>query len=82
MNFPFSAPHTRRRILATAVLAMAGVTAAVTALPAAAQDASKKQLTIGGTAGSNIDQLQYGIVPILQKKGYKLYSVNCKYGEY
>jgi ABC-type metal ion transport system substrate-binding protein len=32
----------------------------------------QKQLVIGGTAGSNIDQLQYGIVPILQKKGYKV----------
>lgn len=72
MDFPFSAVQARRRFLAVAAFAMVGTTALVTALPAAAQDASKKQLTIGGTAGSNIDQLQYGIVPILQKKGYKV----------
>ncbi|MEF9948983.1 MAG: metal ABC transporter substrate-binding protein, partial [Comamonas sp.] len=70
MNPVFSAarsPRSRRSILATTVLALAGMT--LGALPAGAQDASKKQLIIGGTAGSNIDQLQYGIVPILQKKG-------------
>lgn len=72
MDFPFSAVQARRRFLAVAALAMAGTTALVTALPAAAQSASKKQLVIGGTAGSNIDQLQAGIVPILQKKGYKV----------
>jgi len=32
----------------------------------------KKDLVIGGTAGSNIDQLKYGIVPILEKKGYRV----------
>jgi D-methionine transport system substrate-binding protein len=37
-----------------------------------AQDASKPQLVIGGTAGSNIDQLQSGIVPLLKAKGYKV----------
>ena len=72
MNFPFSAVRARRGFLAVAALAVAGSAALVTALPAAAQDASKKQLVIGGTAGSNIDQLQAGIVPILQKKGYKV----------
>ena len=72
MDFPFSVVQARRRFLAVAALAMAGTTALVTALPVAAQDASKKQLVIGGTAGSNIDQLQAGIVPILQKKGYKV----------
>ena len=60
---------TRRSILAAAVLAAASVGLSA---PALAQDASKKQLVIGGTAGSNIDQLQYGIVPQLQKKGYKV----------
>ncbi|MDI9855624.1 MetQ/NlpA family ABC transporter substrate-binding protein [Comamonas sp. 17RB] len=60
---------TRRSILAAAVLAAASVGLSA---PALAQDASKKQLVIGGTAGSNIDQLQYGIVPLLQKKGYKV----------
>lgn len=70
MNFSFSAAHKRRRVLAATLLVVAGVTMGT--LPAAAQDASKKQLVIGGTAGSNIDQLQSGIVPILQKKGYKV----------
>ena len=37
---------------------------------AAQAQADKKSLVIGGTAGSNIDQLKAGIVPILQKKGY------------
>lgn len=72
MNFPFSAVRARRGFLAVAALAVAGSAALVTALPATAQDAGKKQLVIGGTAGSNIDQLQAGIVPILQKKGYKV----------
>ena len=72
MDFPFSVVQARRRFLAVAALAMAGTTALVMALPVAAQDTSKKQLVIGGTAGSNIDQLQAGIVPILQKKGYKV----------
>ena len=51
------------------------LTAALTnwaAVPALAQDASKPQLVIGGTAGSNIDQLQAGIVPLLKAKGYKV----------
>jgi D-methionine transport system substrate-binding protein len=39
---------------------------------AQAQDATKKNLVIGGTAGSNADQLKFGIVPILEKKGYKV----------
>ena len=72
MNFPFSAVRARRGFLAVAALAVAGSAVLVTALPATAQDAGKKQLVIGGTAGSNIDQLQAGIVPILQKKGYKV----------
>ena len=60
---------TRRSLIAAAVLAAASMGVAG---PALAQDASKKQLVIGGTAGSNIDQLQAGIVPLLQKKGYKV----------
>ncbi|MEQ6436461.1 MetQ/NlpA family ABC transporter substrate-binding protein [Comamonas sp. w2-DMI] len=60
--------NTRRQALAVAALAVAGAFT----LPAMAQDAAKKQLVIGGTAGSNIDQLQAGIVPLLQKKGYKV----------
>ncbi|MDR2326827.1 MAG: metal ABC transporter substrate-binding protein [Acidovorax sp.] len=60
---------TRRSVLAAALLAAASVGLSA---PALAQDASKKQLVIGGTAGSNIDQLQSGIVPLLQKKGYKV----------
>ncbi|MBV8246895.1 MAG: metal ABC transporter substrate-binding protein [Comamonas sp.] len=68
----FFAARSRRRLFATSLLAVAGVMAGLGAQPVAAQDAGKKQLIIGGTAGSNIDQLQAGIVPILQKKGYKV----------
>ena len=60
---------TRRSLIAAAVLASASLGMAGNAL---AQDASKKQIVIGGTAGSNIDQLQAGIVPLLEKKGYKV----------
>ncbi|RYF20243.1 MAG: metal ABC transporter substrate-binding protein, partial [Comamonadaceae bacterium] len=56
----------RRRTLGLAAVAIA----ASLSLPAVAQDASKKQIVIGATAGSNYDQLQSGIVPQLQKKGY------------
>ena len=64
---------TRRSVLAAAA-SIATITAASFGVSstALAQDANKKQLIIGGTAGSNIDQLQSGIVPILQKKGYKV----------
>ncbi|QXW19406.1 metal ABC transporter substrate-binding protein [Comamonas aquatica] len=58
----------QRRVLLATTLALATWAAA----PAIAQDASKKQLVIGGTAGSNIDQLQAGIVPLLTAKGYKV----------
>lgn len=58
----------RRHLLASAAALAA---ASVLALPAHAQ-ADKKQLVIGGTAGSNIDQLKQGIVPLLQKKGYQV----------
>ena len=33
---------------------------------------AKTDLVIGATAGSNIDQLKLGIVPLLEKKGYKV----------
>ena len=56
----------RRAAVATAVLALAGVLSA----PAMAQDANKKNLLIGATAGSNYDLLQEGIVPQLKAKGY------------
>ncbi|QIL79310.1 metal ABC transporter substrate-binding protein [Diaphorobacter sp. HDW4A] len=63
----------RRSLLAAAVSVLAVSTASLgLAGGALAQDAGKKQLVIGGTAGSNIDQLQSGIVPLLQKKGYKV----------
>ena len=60
---------TRRSLIAATVLAAASLGLTGHAL---AQDASKKQIVIGGTAGSNIDQLQAGIVPLLEKKGYKV----------
>ena len=56
----------RRAVLTAAALAVAGILAA----PAMAQDAAKKQLRIGATAGSNYDLLQEGIVPQLKAKGY------------
>ena len=63
-RFSFKAGAGRRTVLTAAVLAMAGLLAA----PAMAQDAAKKNLLIGATAGSNYDLLQAGIVP--QPKGY------------
>jgi len=57
----------RRRVLAVAAMAVAATSFS---LSATAQDANKKQIVIGATAGSNYDQLQSGIVPQLQKKGY------------
>jgi D-methionine transport system substrate-binding protein len=59
----------RRSILALSVLALSlgGLS-----FEAQAQASARKELVIGGTAGSNIDQLKAGIVPILEKKGYKV----------
>ena len=55
------------------VLALSLVALSLGALPLqAGAEAAKKELVIGGTAGSNIDQLKQGIVPILEKKGYKV----------
>jgi len=59
----------RRSVL---VLSLAALSLGGLPLQAQAQSASKKELVIGGTAGSNIDQLKAGIVPILEKKGYKV----------
>jgi len=59
-------PQRRAAVAFTLALASLAVS------PAMAQDASKPQLVIGGTAGSNIDQLQSGIVPLLKAKGYKV----------
>ncbi|WP_027013836.1 MetQ/NlpA family ABC transporter substrate-binding protein [Comamonas composti] len=58
----------RRTLLATVALAAA----ATLGTSAMAQDGGKKSLLIGATAGSNYDLLQKGIVPQLQKKGYKV----------
>lgn len=59
----------RRSVLA---LSLAALSLGSLSLEAHAQPATKKELVIGGTAGSNIDQLKAGIVPILEKKGYKV----------
>ena len=59
----------RRSVLALSVLAL---TFGGLSLEAQAQAAAKKDLVIGGTAGSNFDQLKVGIVPLLEKKGYKV----------
>ena len=66
MSARFSFQTGRRAVVASAVLALAGVMA----VPAAAQDANKKNLLIGATAGSNYDLLQEGILPQLKAKGY------------
>ena len=66
MSARFSFQAGRRVAVATAALALTGVLS----LPAVAQDASKKNLLIGATAGSNYDLLQEGIVPQLKAKGY------------
>ena len=58
----------RRTLLAGATLAVAAAVGA----PAMAQDAAKKELKIGATAGSNYDLLQEGIVPQLKAKGYTI----------
>ena len=58
----------RRAALAVSALALIVTLGA----PAMAQDAAKKQLKIGATAGSNYDLLQKGILPQLQKKGYQI----------
>ena len=39
---------------------------------ALAQSATKKEIVIGATAGSNVDVLKLGIQPQLEKKGYKV----------
>jgi len=58
-------PLIRRSLLALALVA--------TALPGLAQDKKDlKELTIGATAGSNIEVLRLGIKPLLEKKGYKV----------
>ena len=66
MSAGFSFQLGRRAAVATAVLALAGMFS----VAATAQDASKKNLLIGATAGSNYDLLQEGIVPQLKAKGY------------
>jgi len=53
----------RRSLISLALVAAAA--------PALAQ-ATKKELVIGATAGSNIEVLRLGIQPLLEKKGYKL----------
>lgn len=59
----------RRSVLA---LSLAALSLGGLSLQAHAQDPAKKNLVIGGTAGSNTDQLKAGIVPLLEKKGYKV----------
>lgn len=59
--------------LRRSLLALSIATLALGTLPMhAAAQAARKDLVIGGTAGSNFDQLKWGIVPILEKKGYKV----------
>lgn len=58
----------RRRVIAGLFAASLGVLA----LGAHAQAPAKKELVFGATAGSNGDQLKWGIVPLLEKKGYKV----------
>ena len=74
MSAGFSFAASRRAVLATAALAFA----ASLSVPAMAEDGAKKNLLIGATAGSNYDLLQKGIVPQLQKKGYKIELIQTK----
>ncbi|MDB6000885.1 MAG: metal transporter substrate-binding protein, partial [Rhizobacter sp.] len=59
----------RRSLLALTLLAasLGGLSS-----QAMAQAGAKKDLVVGATAGSNMDQLKFGIVPLLEKKGYKV----------
>lgn len=59
----------RRSVLA---LSLAALSLGSLSLQAQAQPATKKELVIGGTAGSNFDQLKFGVQPLLEKKGYKV----------
>ena len=60
-------------LLRRSVLSLSLVALTFGAIPLHANaQAAKKDLVIGGTAGSNIDQLKAGIVPILERKGYKV----------
>lgn len=54
------------------LLAALACTALATCPTAFAQSATKKDLVIGATAGSNVDVLKLGIQPQLEKKGYKV----------
>ena len=74
MSAGFSFAASRRAVLATAALAFA----VSLSVPAMADDSAKKNLLIGATAGSNYDLLQKGIVPQLQKKGYKIELIQAK----
>ena len=62
----------RRSVLALSLSALSVLSLGGLSLQAHAQDPAKKNLVIGGTAGSNTDQLKAGIVPLLEKKGYKV----------
>ena len=68
VRFSLKAGAGRRTVLTAAVLAVAGMLTA----PDMAQDAAKKNLLIGATAGSNYDLLKEGIVPQLKAKGYSV----------
>lgn len=59
-------------LLRRSVLALSLAAFSLGGLSLAQAQEAKKNLVIGGTAGSNADQLKLGIVPILEKKGYKV----------
>lgn len=59
-----------RRTLLALMLAAASISAPLST--AHAQSADKKELTLGATAGSNIEVLRLGIKPLLEKQGYKV----------
>lgn len=61
----------RRSFLALSVVALSLSSLSIE-VHAQAPAGVKKDLVIGGTAGSNLDQLKFGIVPLLEKKGYKV----------
>jgi D-methionine transport system substrate-binding protein len=52
--------------------ALVALSFAALAIPALAQDAAKKELVFGATAGPYADQIKLGIKPLLEKKGYSV----------
>ena len=61
-----------RRGLAVSLLYTSIAATTAIALPAPAQETTRKELVIGATAGPYADQVKLGIKPLLEKKGYRV----------